>query len=542
MSASSKKTIALVVLVLLVVGSLAAYFVTTSMPVSERTAQTIAVTTAERNVQTTAAASGVQVTLTGPSADTIFYNGTVLTMEESQPIAQAIAVRGEKILAVGSDVQILALRTDITKAINLEGKTLVPGFVDAHTHIFNDAKMYLNMTLDEAQQLALENGITSLADMYVEPSFLEQMQTFAQQGKLRVRTSLYLVYDTNCGLIKSYLGNWYKQYHPTRQPGEMLRIGGVKIFADGGSCGDPAVSFGASKGDLWLTQAQLNEVVVDAQASGYQVVIHAIGDRAVEEAQNAIQSALVGKPNTLRHRIEHNFYIRPDLLRRYGEIGIVTTIWGYVPTCSIAAGQFQWASGAGLGLEEPTWIMPYRTLLDANPGLHVTWHSDYPWWGYLDPLVNLYSMATHNGITEDGVICHPPNWLAGNTISAREALPMMNMGAAYAIFRDEEVGSLKSDKFADLVILSGNPLTVDSDAVKDVRVLVTMVGGQVEYCASGNEALCKPLSAMSFAGSQSAIEISPLSPTSILSITMILPVCVCGSSVPLRTRACEAVH
>jgi predicted amidohydrolase YtcJ len=512
-----------VVATLLIIGSLAAYFVMTSTLISGKTTQTIEVTSAERNVQTNTATSELSLTLTGPSADAIFYNGTVLTMEENQPVAQALAVREDKILAVGSSQQILALRTDKTKVIDLEGRTLLPGFVDAHTHIFNDAKMYLNMTLEEAQQLALENGITSVADMYVEPSFLDQMQTFAQQGKLHIRTSLYLVYDTNCGIIKSYLGDWYKQYHPTQELSEMLRIGGVKIFADGGSCGDPAVSFGSSKGDLWLTQTKMNQVVADAQAAGYQVVIHAIGDRAIEEAQNAIQYALAGKPNILRHRIEHNFYIRPDLLPRYGEIGIVTTIWGYVPACSIATGHFQWASGAALGLQEPTWIMPYRALLDANPGLHVAWHSDYPWWGYLNPLVNIYSMTTHNGInSQDGAICHPPNWLAVNTLSVREALPLMNIGAAYAIFRDEEVGSLKPGKFADLVILSGNPLTVDSNMIKDIHVLLTIVGGRMEYCASGNEAFCGKLSASSFASSGSGIEANPFDLTSIPYMTAIL--------------------
>ena len=174
--------------------------------------------------------------------------------------------------------------------------------------------------------------------------------------------------------------------------------------------------------------------------------------------------------------------------------------------------------------------MPYRALLDANAGLHVAWHSDYPWWGYLNPLVNLYSMTTHSGInSQDGTVCHPPNWLAANTLSVQEALPMMNIGAAYAIFRDEEVGSLKPAKFADLVILSGNPLTVDSDMIKDIHVLLTIVGGRMGYCASGNEAFCEHLTVSSFASSGYGIEVNPFGPTSILCMTVILPLCVYGS-------------
>ena len=70
-----------------------------------------------------------------------------------------------------------------------------------------------------------------------------------------------------------------------------------------------------------------------AQAAGFQVVTHAIGDRAIEQAQNAIAAALAGQPNTLRHRIAHNSVIRPELLSRYGEIGIVPVIFGPYPLC-----------------------------------------------------------------------------------------------------------------------------------------------------------------------------------------------------------------
>jgi|GEM_PF-2851684 len=490
-----RKTRALAVVVLLVVGSLGVRSWGT--------------------VRITAATVLGPLALAGSGADTILHGGTVLTMEDNQPVAEALAVQGEKILAVGSNEQILTLKTDKTKVINLEGKTLVPAFVDAHTHVFNDAKKYLNKTLDEAQQLALENGITTLANMYVGPTFMKEIQSFAQQGKLRIRTSLYLVYNTPGGVVESYLGNWYKQYRPTRQPGEILRIGGVKIYADGGSVGKPALSFGPSKGDLWLTQAQLDQIVADAQATGYQVVIHAIGDRAIEQAQNAIQSALAGKPNTPRHRIDHNVYIRPDLLPRYGQIGIVTTIFGNVPTSLINAGRFYWS------LEQQTWFLAYRALLDTNPGLHVAWHSDYPWWGSIDPLKQLYSMVTHNEVARNGTIYPPPSWLATNTLSVQEAFPMMNIGAAYAIFRDEEVGSLKPGKFADLVVLSGNPLTVDSDAIKDIRVLLTMVGGRVEYMSS-IEAF-ESSDAQAFAGSQSSIMINLSGPTSILCMAIILP-------------------
>ena len=71
-----------------------------------------------------------------------------------------------------------------------------------------------------------------------------------------------------------------------------------------------------------------------------------------------------------------------------------------------------------------------------------------------------------------------------------EALQLMTIEAAYALFMEEKVGSLKPGKFADLIVLSANPVRIDPDSLKDLKVLVTMVGGRVEYCASGYEQLC----------------------------------------------------
>jgi len=268
----------------------------------------------------------------------------------------------------------------------------------------------------------------------------------------------------------------------------------VKIFSDGGVCGMPAISFdypsvwGGGRGDLWFSQAELNQVMARAHAAGYQVVTHAIGDRAVETTQNAIEFALAGQPNTLRHRIEHNTVVRPELRTRYGEIGIVTVIFGAARTCAELAGG-SW--GSVVGPERLSWVRNYRALLDANPGVHFSWHGDDPWVLPVSPILELYGLVTRKEVAEDGVtICEPPDWLAATALTVEEALPLMNIDAAYAIFREEEVGSLRPGKLADLVILSDNPLTVHPDTIKDIGLWMTMVGGRVEYCAPGHEALC----------------------------------------------------
>ena len=152
------------------------------------------------------------------AADVIFYNGVILTMNPEQPRAQAIGIRGGKIVAVGTDQELMNLKNESTKMIDLGGLTLMPGFVDAHTHLLNDAGKF-GTDLDGIQQMALENGITTIGDMFVSQDFLDEMRHYNDEGRLRIRTSLYLIYNTNCGDI---VGDWWKDVPPTREPGEML--------------------------------------------------------------------------------------------------------------------------------------------------------------------------------------------------------------------------------------------------------------------------------------------------------------------------------
>ena len=409
-----------------------------------------------------------------PSQHIILHNGIILTIDEQMTVAAAIEITGEMITAVGSNEDILAQQQAGTIVVDLNGRPVMPGFVDAHTHLFNDAEQYFDMSLAEVQQVALENGITTIGDMYVDERFFKEIEAFAPA--LRLRTSLYLVMTDNCGEL---LGDWYAEYPPTRNAGEMLRIGGVKIFTDGGTCERVALSYelepGTGLGDLFHTQEALNEMVLAAQEAGYQVAIHAIGDRAIEQAQNAIAFALDGEPNSYRHRIEHNSVIRPDLLPRYGEIGILPVVFGLYPVCN--------PFGPPPPPEYQAWEWPYRALLDANPGLPVAWHGDDPFFGRIRPLDDLYSLVTRADVDADGNVCPAPEWTHAHVVTVEEALRMMTINAAYALFRDEEVGSLEVGKYADLIVLTDNPLRVSTDNLPDLDVQLTMVGGGVQFCS-----------------------------------------------------------
>lgn len=411
----------------------------------------------------------------------IFTNGQIVTMERDL-YATALAVSGERIVAVG-DEEVLALAGPDTRIIDLDGRTMIPGFVDAHTHLFNDAAFW-GEDFAGMQSLALRNGITTLANMYATPEFLAEMQALAGTGDLRVRTSLYLSRTTNCG---DDLGDWYLDHPVQRATDAPLRVLGLKIFADGGSCGRPAISFPyadtGEHGDLFHTPEALSAMVAAGHAQGYQIAIHAQGDLAVGQALDAIAAALDGSPNALRHRIEHNAFISDEQLPRYGEIGVVATLFGTYFTCyGIIDGNYARIFGEG----HLDWLENWRRLLDANPGLIAAWHGDDPGVLPISPIQELYGLVTRSQIRDEtGEICEAPTWLGTFGLNAEEALRLMTINAAYALFMEDAVGSLARGKFADLVILSRNPLTVPAREIHSIEIVATYLGGRLEHCAEG---------------------------------------------------------
>jgi hypothetical protein len=430
------------------------------------------------------AACGEGATAPEEFASIIFVNADVVTMASDGREAEGIAIGKDRVLGLGSRSELMRLVGPRTDVIDVGGRTILPGIVDAHTHLFNDAEQYLNLDLAGAQALALENGITTLGDLFVTEEFVAAMKAFEASGALKIRTSLYLIHTDNCGVERA--GMWWTAYPPTRRFGERLRIGGIKLFADGGTCGRPAVSVefepGSGFGDLFLSAEAIATVVATAEETGHQVVIHASGDRAVAAAQDGIGRALGGRPNTRRHRIDHNSLVPPDLIARYAAIGIHPVLFG-------------WRSiGACVPPPPPEFYQAYwgntRLLLDELPALHVAWHGDDPWVGPVSPFGELHNMVTRVRRLDDGTECPPPDWQLHTRITAAEGLRMMTWNSAFALFREEEVGSLEPGKLADLIVVTADPRDVEPQALWSIQALVTMIGGEVVFCREGHEALC----------------------------------------------------
>jgi predicted amidohydrolase YtcJ len=413
----------------------------------------------------------------------IYYGGTILTMEAKPATAQAIAIRGSRIVAVGTSRQILRLAGKKTKRVNLGRRTLMPGFVDPHSHMLLEATLGTRLSsFEQGQRLVLANGITARGEMQVTPQLLTEVRQFAAAGRLRVRTSLYLIYADPCGHI---VGHWYLE-RPITSPTAMLRVPGVKLWADGGACGRAAVSWtypnrGGGSGDLWFTRDQLAVIIGEIVRRGYQPAVHALGDRALDAVLGAYQDALGTGAGVarVRGRIEHVALVRDDQLSRFIQVRAVPTIFGDFGTCAFNRGEF---ARADLAPGTDSYLWRWRDILAAAPGLRIAWHTDWPVFS-MNPFEHLYGLVTRRDRDADGSTCRPEPEQANDTISVARALRMMTIDAAYALGLESVIGSLTAGKLADFVILSQNPLTVALDLIPDIQVLSTVVGGRTRFCA-----------------------------------------------------------
>lgn len=399
-----------------------------------------------------------------PQADLILHGGVVVTMEGS--VKEAVAVKGDRIVAVGSDTEILSMRGPGVRLVDLDGRTLLPGFIDSHAHWIGDRSAAGRDTAEEAIQAALEAGWTSVSELFVNQDRLNELQGLDATGRLRLRVNAYLPVSWQ----DERFGTWYEAYEPGREYSPMLRIAGIKAFMDNG----PGIGY--ENRTYWFTEEELSAVLATAHAAGFQVAVHGIVDTAIDTILDAFENALGDQPGAHRPRLEHAVMLRDDQLVRMRALGVVASV------------QLSWFTADWteeiLRDPGPQWahlVGRWRDLLDS--GVHVIGGTDHPW--TLPPTtVGPAMKAVYDAVTrvaEDGR--SPPSWMSEQRITVDEALRLLTIDAAYGTFQEDEKGSIVPGKLADLVVLSENPLTVPGSALKDIEVVMTMVGGRAEHCA-----------------------------------------------------------
>jgi len=262
---------------------------------------------------------------------------------------------------------------------------------------------------------------------------------------------------------------------------DFLRVGSVKAFADGAlgprtaAMLQPYEGEPDNRGMLLLDAEQLFEHGRMAVDAGFSLAVHAIGDRAIHEVLNALaqvrryeREARVVRPSeplALRHRIEHVQVIHPDDAGRLGELGIVASMQPiHAPSDMRMADQY-WGERSRLAYA-------WRTQLDHAAvlafGSDAPVESPNPFWG-------LHAAVTRRRL--DGSP-GPDGWYPEQRLSLQEALRGFTYAPAYTAHIDDRLGKLAPGYLADLLVLDRDPFLCEPDAIKEIRPLMTMVGGE----------------------------------------------------------------
>jgi len=538
--------------------------------------------------------------------DHVFFNGSVLTMNVEDKVAEAVGVSGNRILCVGSREEVCSLGDENTNYIDLRGRSLVPGFIDSHFHpILNglfgqgeDASIidisyaqcptighilalvekaaakrpkgsWISMmgydqnriaegrhiTLEEldkaapfhriqcmrtcghvcvynslalasigvkgamdadkypkneivvekgtltglvkdhthfylwsqmeyseeeqtraamsSQNLLLENGITSIHDPgeFGTISF-RIMQRLCRERlfKPRVYMMLHSIYGkplskamTDRAMILGLL---------TGLGDEHFRIGSCKFMIDGGTSGPSCATREPYDHDPdlpgilgWEREEAIN-YIRKIHNAGCQATAHAVGDLAVSYMVEGFERAQAENPRkNARHRIEHCSIVDPDLIRRIAELELCP---------SLNPGFLLW-NGKNYSRyfgKRMQYFTALRSMLDA--GIRVSLGSDAPsgplrFFEILDGAVNRIDRSTDTPTDKK------------QAITLHEALRLYTINGAYASFEEGEKGSIEPGKLADLVVLSTDISSLDDTGIKDLRVDLTMLDGNIEY-------------------------------------------------------------
>ena len=535
------------------------------------------------------------------AADLVFWGGKVITVDPRKPAVQAVAIKNGRFLMAGSDSEVKALSGRSTEVIDLKGRTVTPGFIDSHQHLFeygtnllqldcspkkcrsladlkkavrketlrkppgkwirgvgyDDTKMVdlrplnrwdldevapdhpvfiqqvsghwavvnsraleaggvredalnpkggsygrdtqtgrLNGTLYEQAEFAfvyegttghppimppfslkdriqgvrlasdryVAAGLTSVNDALVSAQTIETYQEALRSGDLKVRVYMLVSIE--------YLPQLKALKLKTGFGSEWLRLGGIKILADGGIAGrtayltEPYVGT-EDRGILAVeSEEALHEKIHRGHEAGFQVCVHANGDRTIEMALNGFEKALAALPRkNHRHRLEHCTVVNPAILKRIRKNRLLVTPFG----------SYIYFHGEKMnphyGPERVARMFAHRSFLDC--GIHVSGASDSPCGPY-EPLLAIQSCVTRKSFA--GEILG-----ANQAITAAEAIFLYTMASAYASFEENIKGSITPGKLGDLVVLGEDPLRVDPEDIKDIPVEMTVVGGEIRY-------------------------------------------------------------
>lgn len=342
-----------------------------------------------------------------------------------------------------------------------------------------------NKGMELALKMAREYGITSVQDNsgYETTKLYRQ---FLQTDKLTVRVSEWQDFEDSVGELKRQRAefDWFKN-NPSR-----LKLGALKGYVDGTLGSKTAAMLAPFSDDAGNSgiprrpQEELTKMIVERDKEGFQIALHAIGDRANRMALDGFAEASkknllymdgVNGQNTnagiklnLRHRIEHAQVVNPSDFKRFAELGIIASMQ---PTHAIS--DKRWADSR---LGEYRVLGAYAWHFMKSYGVHVPFGTDFPVES-INPYQTLYAAVSRQDADGEPF----GGWQPQERLSMAEAIRCHTFESAYAEFAEKEKGTIEVGKFADLVVHSKDLLTIPHKEILTTEPIYTIFNGKIVY-------------------------------------------------------------
>jgi hypothetical protein len=312
-------------------------------------------------------------------------------------------------------------------------------------------------------------GLTGVHDAGVGKAVIDVFEEIAKDGQYSLRN--YIMVANDDAAIDHYLARGPQSgLYDNR-----LWIKAIKISADGalGSRGaaliEPYSDEPANRGLITIPEGRVKSVAVKALGKGFQVNVHAIGDRANRVVLDEMEAALHEVPVAdHRFRIEHAQILNPEDIPRFAKLGVIPSM-----QASHQTSDMYWA-GNRIGPVRLLGAYAWRSLL--NSGVIIPNGSDFPV-EHVNPLISFHAAVAR----QDANDWPAGGWFPEQRMTRDEALKSMTIWPAYASFMEKEVGSLEPGKLADFVILDQDIMRVPNEMILRTRVLATYLGGKPVY-------------------------------------------------------------
>lgn len=323
--------------------------------------------------------------------------------------------------------------------------------------------------LEKAQEQLFEFGITSVHDAGgFDGNSFRIMQQASHNKQIRVRVYAMIATLGDC---ETFTKDMLKTGVMTHTGNEFFKIGPAKLFTDGSSTGptiatrEPYTSDSSNYGYLMYTEDELYSIFSEAHRNGYQITVHAQGDKAIEQYLRVIERLLHEYPrNDHRHRVEHLGICPPDLQEKVKALQIIPVL---NPSFPYEFGE-SYIHNYG---DRTRYMYAARDLQDQ--GTNIAAGSDSPI-TTVNPFIGIYTAVSR--FTKQRT-----PFGQEQRVSLMDAIRMYTYNAAYASFDETIKGSIEPGKLADIVILNTSILTCPIEEIPEVRVDATILDGEIVY-------------------------------------------------------------